>query len=193
MVDESKFLIGGDELFHHPRFIKHYEFMLKQYVPNNKPVAFFLSCSKHKPFYKSPYRRVFNAMITKNLNIRDISHVYTVSEPAILVPEEFDDTDVSQYDFPPAAMQAEGKEIFIERLATVLPKHILAHEKIFYILPKHHRGIFEAALERITEINHHKKISKTLIASRIKYAPPLTYNLPKAKAIIAQTLDLHLE
>ncbi len=193
MEDENEYLIGGDELFHHPRFITHYEFMLKSYEPNNKPVAFFMSCSKHKPFYKSPYRRVFNAMIDKKLNIREISTIYTISEPAILIPEEFDDTNITKYDFPPAAMQAEGKRIFIERLATVLPKHLLAHKKIFYILPKHHRGIFEAALKKISEDTTQKKIDKTLIASRIKYAPPLTYNLPKAKAIIAQTLDLQIE
>lgn len=193
MVDENEYLIGGDELFHHPRFVKHYKFMLEQYIPNNKPIAFFMSCSKHKPFYKSPYRRVFNAMIDKKLNIRERSQIYTISEPAILIPEEFDDTDITKYDFPPVAMQAEGKKIFIERLATVLPKHLLAHEKIFYILPKHHRGIFEASLKIIAEDTAQEKINETLIASRIKYAPPLTYNLPKAKAIIAQTLDLQIE
>ncbi len=193
MVDESEYLIGGDELFHHTRFTKHFEFMLENYKPNNKPVAFFMSCSKHKPFYKSPYRRVFNAMIEKKLNIRKISQIYTVSEPAILIPEELDDTNITRYDFPPAAMQTEGRRIFIERLAAVLPKHLLAHEKIFYILPKHHRGIFEASLKIIAEDTTTNTIDKTLIASRIKYAPPLTYNLPKAKAIIVQTLDLQIE
>lgn len=194
MVDENTYLIGGDELFHHPRFVKHYEYMLSEYSPNStKPIAFFMSCSKHKPFYKSPYRRVFNSMIKKNLNIREKSQIYTISEPAILVPEELDDTNITQYDFPPKNMLEEGKQIFIERLAKVLPKCLLAHEYIFYILPKHHRGIFEASLNKILENNINIKIDKTLIASRVKYAPPLTYNLPKAKAVIAQTLDISLD
>ena len=194
MDSENAFLIGGDELFDHPRFIRHYEFIRKDYSPDiSKPVAFFLSCSKHKPYYKSPYRRVFNSMISKNLNIREQVKIYTISEPAIVVPEELDDTAVTQYDFPPTNMQAKGKRIFIERLANVLPKFLLAHQHIFYILPKHHRGIFEASINKILENNINNKIDKTLIASRVKYAPPLTYNLPKAKVIIAQTLDILLD
>ena len=152
-----------------------------------------MSCSKHKPFYKSPYRRVFNSMIKKNLKIRENSQIYTISEPAILVPEELDDTNITQYDFPPANLQEEGRNIFIERLANVLPKYLLAHEQMFYVLPKHHRSIFEASINKILEDNINNKIDKTLIASRVKYAPPLTYNLPKAKVIIAQTLDIQLE
>ena len=194
MDDDNAFLVGGDELFDHPRFKNHYEFMRTKYTPDSsKPVAIFLSCSKHKPYYKSPYRRVFNSMLKKNLNIWDKIKIYTISEPAILVPEELDDTEVTKYDFPPANLQTNGKEIFIERLATILPKYIHAHETIFYILPKHHRSIFEASLNKIIEDKVDAKIDKTLIAAKITYAPPLTYNIPKAKTIIARTLKLKLE
>jgi predicted RNA-binding protein len=111
--DEVDFLIGGDELFHHPRFEKHYSFMKEDYSPpNDKPIAFFMSCSKHKPFYKSPYRRVFYAML-KKLQIKDISQIYTVSEPAILVPEELDGSPVSMYDFPPEHLGKKGRELFV--------------------------------------------------------------------------------
>ncbi|GAJ00818.1 unnamed protein product [marine sediment metagenome] len=59
MDTSDDFLIGGDELFQEPRFVKHYKFMIDDYIPNvEKPIAFFLSCSKHKPYNKSPYRRV---------------------------------------------------------------------------------------------------------------------------------------
>ena len=186
-IDEE-FLIGGDELFHNPRFVDHYEFIINDYIPRyEKPIAFFMSCSKHKPYYKSPYRRVFNSMLEKNLDIRDLSQIYTISEPAILVPEEFDDTLVTKYDFPPDKLGNEGKDIFINRLAIVLPKLIKAHKFIFYILPKHHRSIFETALE-IT-LSNDEQVNHMNSISRIVYAPPLTYNLPKARKIIEETLE----
>ncbi|MHA1211756.1 MAG: DUF5591 domain-containing protein [Candidatus Heimdallarchaeota archaeon] len=183
MHSSDEFLSGGDELFQVPRFVKHYHYMVEEYSTNSKPIAFFLSCSKHKPYYKSPYRRVLNAMIEKKIGIRENSHYYTISEPAILVPEEMDDTNITNYDFPPEKMQEKGKRIFIERLAKVLPKIISSHEFCFYILPKHHRAIFEQALAEIDD----KDILPEL-TSKVIYAPPLTYNLPKAKAIIEQTL-----
>jgi predicted RNA-binding protein len=146
MDSSDEFLIGGDELFNNPRFINHYKYMLEDYIPPiDKPIALFLSCSKHKPYYKSPYRRVFNAMIEKKIGIKDLSQIYTISEPAILVPEELDDTSVTKYDFPPEKLQSKGKEIFIERLVEILPKILKSHKISFYILPKHHKVIFEDA------------------------------------------------
>ncbi|NHJ85514.1 MAG: hypothetical protein FK734_08630, partial [Asgard group archaeon] len=181
MDTQDDYLIGGDELFHVPRFVDHFNYMLQEYAPpKGKPIVFFLSCSKYKPYYKSPYRRVLNAMIEKSIGIREISHYYTISEPAVLIPEELDDTNITRYDFPPENMKAEGKQIFIERLSQVLPKIISAYEIGFYILPKHHRGIFEKALA--LSFKENKFISE--IAPKIIYAPPLTYNLPKAKEII---------
>ena len=189
MDTSDDFLIGGDELFHEPRFVKHYKFMIEDYIPNiEKPIAFFLSCSKHKPYNKSPYRRVFHAMLNKKLSIRDLSQIYTVSEPAIIVPEEFDDTNITKYDFPPNEMKDEGRSIFIERLSVVLPKLILAHKYSFYVLPKHHRKIFEQALENILQNRKQSKLSEKLLSSKVKYAPPLTYNLPKVREIVETTL-----
>ncbi|MHA1639263.1 MAG: hypothetical protein ACTSUA_08560, partial [Candidatus Heimdallarchaeota archaeon] len=73
MDSGDELLIGGDELFFTERFIAHYNFMLEDYVPNyDKPIAFFLSCSKHKPYNRSPYRRVLNAMLEKKIGIRDL-------------------------------------------------------------------------------------------------------------------------
>jgi predicted RNA-binding protein len=186
--DEVDFLIGGDELFHHPRFEKHYSFMKEDYSPpNDKPIAFFMSCSKHKPFYKSPYRRVFYAML-KKLQIKDISQIYTVSEPAILVPEELDGSPVSMYDFPPEHLGKKGRELFVDRLATLLPKIFEEHKLSFYVLPKHHRAIFEDSLAFIsatnTDINTHDKIT----SNSIIYAPPVIYNIPKARAIIEKNI-----
>ncbi|MBN1328263.1 MAG: DUF5591 domain-containing protein [Candidatus Heimdallarchaeota archaeon] len=184
MDAQDEYLVGGDELFHVPRFVNHFNYMLQDYnPPTKKPIAFFLSCSKYKPYYKSPYRRVLNAMIEKSLGIRNLSHYYTISEPAILVPEELDDTNVTKYDFPPENMKDEGKQIFIERLSQVLPRIIAAYEIVFYILPKHHREIFEKALILSAESN-----LKSEIVSKVVYAPPLTYNLPKTKEIIFQVL-----
>ena len=189
MDTSDDFLIGGDELFQEPRFVKHYEFMINDYIPNvEKPIAFFLSCSKHKPYNKSPYRRVFHAMLNKKLSIRDLSQIYTVSEPAIIVPEEFDDTNITKYDFPPDEMKEEGRSIFIERLAVVLPKLIHAHKYSFYVLPKHHRKIFEQALEKIIQNKKESKLSEKLLSSKVKYAPPVTYNLPKVREIVKTTL-----
>ncbi len=189
MDTSDDFLIGGDELFQEPRFVKHYEFMINDYIPNvEKPIAFFLSCSKHKPYNKSPYRRVFHAMLNKKLSIRDLSQIYTVSEPAIIVPEEFDDTNITKYDFPPDEMKEEGRSIFIERLAVVLPKLIHAHKYSFYVLPKHHRKIFEQALENIIQNKKQSKLSEKLLSSKVKYAPPVTYNLPKVREIVETTL-----
>ena len=190
MNDDSEFLIGGDELFFVSRFEDHFKFMVNDYIPNTaKPIAIFMSCSKHKPFYKSPYRRVFYAMLNKNLQIRDISQIYTISEPAIIVPEELDDTNVSKYDFPPDQMKEKGRKVFIERLTEVLPKLILAHKVSFYVLPKHHRGIFEKALEKIVEKHPRNKTLIEKIAVNVKYLPPLTYNIPKAKEGIKQYLE----
>ena len=189
MESRDDFLVGGDELFHAPRFIEHYNFMLKEYIPNiEKPIAFFLSCSKHKPYYKSPYRRVFYAMLDSKLEIRDISQIYTVSEPAIVVPEEFDDTEVTKYEFPPSKMKKEGRDIFITRLSSILPKLIKAHKYSFYILPKHHRSIFEKAIYKIKQNEKNKLFNTKDLLSRVIYAPPLTYNLPKTRAIIENTL-----
>ena len=191
MESLDEFLIGGDELFQAPRFINHYNFMLNEYIPRiEKPIAFFLGCSKHKPYYKSPYRRVFYAMLDSKLKIRDISQIYTISEPAIVVPEEFDGTAVTKYEFPPSKMQKKGRDIFIRRLTNVLPKLIKAHKYSFYILPKHHRGIFEEALGKIFQNEESKQYNITELLSRLKYAPPLTYNLPKARVIIENTLKI---
>ncbi len=189
MDTSDDFLIGGDELFQEPRFVKHYKFMIDDYIPNvEKPIAFFLSCSKHKPYNKSPYRRVFHAMLNKKLSISDLSQIYTVSEPAIIVPEEFDDTNITKYDFPPNEMREEGRSIFIERLSIVLPKLILAHKYSFYVLPKHHRKIFEQALVNILQNEKQSKLTEKLLSSKVKYAPPLTYNLPKVREIVETTL-----
>ncbi|MBK5113628.1 MAG: DUF5591 domain-containing protein [Candidatus Heimdallarchaeota archaeon] len=190
MDSSEDFLIGGDELFQEPRFVKHYNFMIEDYIPNiEKPIAFFLSCSKHKPYNKSPYRRVFHAMLAKKLSLRDLSQIYTVSEPAIIVPEELDDTNITKYDFPPDKMKEEGRSIFIERLAFLLPKLIHAHKYSFYILPKHHRGIFEQALKIISLNKKQSKLSEKMLSSKVKYAPPLTYNLPKVREIVKTTLN----
>ncbi|NPE08182.1 MAG: DUF5591 domain-containing protein [Asgard group archaeon] len=189
MNTSDDFLIGGDELFQEPRFVKHYRFMIDDYIPNvEKPIAFFLSCSKHKPYNKSPYRRVFHAMLNKKLSIKDLSQIYTVSEPAIIIPEEFDDTNITKYDFPPNEMKKEGRSIFIERLSVILPKLIHAHKYSFYVLPKHHRKIFEQALEKIQQNKKQSKLSEKLLSSKVKYAPPLTYNLPKVREIVETTL-----
>ena len=189
MDTSDDFLTGGDELFQEPRFVKHYKFMIDDYIPNiEKPIAFFLSCSKHKPYNKSPYRRVFHAMLNKKLSIRDLSQIYTVSEPAIIVPEEFDDTNITKYDFPPDEMKEEGRNIFIERLSLILPKLIHAHKYSFYVLPKHHRKIFEQALENIQQNKKQSKLSEILLSSKVKYAPPVTYNLPKVREIVETTL-----
>ncbi|NHJ33602.1 MAG: hypothetical protein FK732_12145 [Asgard group archaeon] len=185
----NDFLVGGDELFQEPRFVKHYNFMIEDYIPNfEKPIAFFLSCSKHKPYNKSPYRRVFHAMLKKKLSIRDLSQIYTVSEPAIIVPEELDDTNITRYEFPPNEMKEEGRIIFIDRLSILLPKLIHAHKYSFYILPKHHRGIFEQALKIILKNKKESKLTEKKLSSKVKYAPPLTYNLPKVKEIVETTL-----
>ena len=189
MDASDDFLIGGDELFQEPRFVKHYKFMIEDYIPNvEKPIAFFLSCSKHKPYNKSPYRRVFHAMLNKKLSIRDLSQIYTVSEPAIIVPEELDDTNITKYDFPPNEMKEEGRNIFIERLSILLPKLIQAHKYSFYILPKHHRGIFEQALKNIIQNKKQSKLTENMLSSKVKYAPPVTYNLPKVREIVERTL-----
>lgn len=190
MTDEIEFLTGGDELFNEPRFVDHYSFMRDSYIPRiDKPIAFFLSCSKHKPYSKSPYRRVFYAMLEKKIGIKKISQIYTVSEPAIIVPEELEETNITHYDFPPQNLQDKGKEIFIQRLSEVLPKLIQAHKFSFYILPKHHRTIFELALSKISNNNVLRTSDKIHIPSRVKYAPPLTYNLPKARKIITEVLE----
>jgi len=189
MEVSDDFLIGGDELFHEPRFVNHYTFMINDYIPNiEKPIAFFLSCSKHKPYNKSPYRRVFHAMLNKKLALRDLSQIYTVSEPAIIVPEELDDTNITKYEFPPNKLKEKGRIIFIERLSILLPKLIHAHKYSFYILPKHHREIFEKALKIIVENENKSKLTEKLLSSKVKYAPPLTYNLPKVREIVEITL-----
>ena len=190
MTDDNEgILIGGDELFDTKRYYKHYLFMLNKYVPHyEKPISFFLSCSKYKPFYLSPYRRLFTSMLSKKIGIREISQIYTVSEPAIIIPEELDDTIITNYDFPPENLKEYGKNIFIKRLSKVLPKLFNAHQINFYVLPKHHREIFESAVEEILQNEDINNVDKILISSKIKYAPPVTYNLPKTKEIIIETL-----
>jgi predicted RNA-binding protein len=182
-------LTGGDELFQEPRFLDHYQFMLKEYEPRReRPIAFFMSCSKHKPFYTSPYRRIFKSMLKKKLAIRRESQIYTVSEPAIIVPEELDGTAVSYYDFPPEKLQQEGKKIFIRRLTAILPKLLKNHRYSFYVLPKHHRVIFETALQKVYQQHEGNGITRESFASRIIYVPPVIYNLPKVRTIIRETL-----
>lgn len=186
--NDNEFLIGGDELFENVRFVNHYNFMLKNYQPNtDRPIAFFLSCSKHKPFYKSPYRRVFFSMLRKKLAIRQLSQIYTISEPAIIVPEELEDTDITKYDFPPERLQQKGRTIFIHRLSKLLPKLLKAHLQSFYVLPKHHRGIFETAMKEIYQ-NPDNGITNENFAQKITYAPPVIYNLPKVRKIIRKKL-----
>ncbi|MEA2069793.1 MAG: DUF5591 domain-containing protein [Asgard group archaeon] len=191
MSQDSDFLVGGDELFHNKRFVEHYQFMKKEYIPRiSRPIAFFMSCSKHKPFYTSPYRRVFNSMLEKKLSIKTLTQIYTISEPAIVVPEELDGTPIVHYDFPPSNLGEEGRQIFVNRLSKILPKLLESHRYCFYVLPKHHRKIFENTLDKIENI--YKKQNKDFkkLEQKISYAPPVIYNLPKVREVIRRKIDL---
>lgn len=179
MADMStKILTGGNILFFHKRFINHYNYLLDQYEPPRKlPFAFYLSCSKYKPYYKSPYHRIFRGSLKKRLGIESLYQKYTVSEPAIIVPRELEDSSVTQYDFPPEQLGDEGQRIFIERLANVLKRLTSKHQFHFYLLPKHHRRIFEEAIQ-LADLN----------GTTFTYAPPGIFNLPKVRKLVREAV-----
>ncbi|ARM74957.1 DUF5591 domain-containing protein [Acidianus manzaensis] len=138
----------GEDPFKHPVVQKWHEYFLENWF-SNKRIAFLLPCTSIKPYNRSATHKLAYS-IAKNI---DYIQFYSVSEPMLLVPREYENCyPFNSYDYPPSMMTKEEKEEFINLLARAL-KHIFPmHEKIIAVLPKHHLEITQKASE-ISNVN----------------------------------------
>lgn len=135
----------GLDLFKHPMVEKWHQFFLSNYK-SNRPLALLLPCTSIKPYNRSATHRLAYSII-KKAGVEDFIQVYSVSEPMLLVPREFEDCyPFNSYEYSPKVMSKEEKEEFIDLLRQPLHKIIETHNVIVGVLPKHHYSIVSRSL-----------------------------------------------
>ncbi|RLE80635.1 MAG: hypothetical protein DRJ51_05455 [Thermoprotei archaeon] len=141
-------VIKGTRLFQN-RIVRVYQrYLMECWSPSEySRVALFTPCSKVKPVPRSFINLKIDAMLAKEgFNVDR----YIVSEPLILIPYKYAYMfPAAHYDYPPPLLEPDEREIFVNMLAEILRVRVSrAYENIVYFLTKHHRKIFEDALEK---------------------------------------------
>ncbi len=130
----------GVNPFNHPAVKKWHEQLLTTWY-SDAPVALLLPCTAKKPYGQSPTHKIAYAIAN-----RGHVQVYSVSEPMLLVPREFETQyPFNNYDYPPKLMTKEEREEFIYLLSEAIKKVAEMHKVIIAVLPSHHRSIFQDA------------------------------------------------
>ncbi|MBB5253580.1 DUF5591 domain-containing protein [Sulfurisphaera ohwakuensis] len=139
----------GEDPFKHPVVRKWYEILLSEWK-STKPYAILLPCTSIKPYHLSRTHKLAYAIMR---GFEEKVQFYSVSEPMLLVPREYEDCyPFNSYDYPPSMMTKEEREEFVELLAKVLINVRNMHSYIIGILPKHHYSVVKEASE-ISGIN----------------------------------------
>lgn len=133
----------GLDPFKHPVVQTWHKYFLDNWR-SSKEVAFLLPCTSIKPYYKSATHRLAYSIA------RDVNSIqfYSVSEPMLLVPREYEDCyPFNSYDYPPSKMTEEEKEEFVILLSKALAHISKMHTRIVGVLPAHHYRIVKKASE----------------------------------------------
>ncbi len=157
----------GLDLFKHPIVRKWYDFFLNNWN-SNKRIAFLLPCTSVKPYNRSPTHKLAYSVAKE----KDYIQFYSVSEPMLLVPREYEECyPFNSYDYPPSMMTEEEKQEFIDLLSIMLKKISSQHERIVAVLPKHHYNIVSKASEKANikiELHPYGRLSFRTISSVLK-------------------------
>ncbi|BFH72337.1 DUF5591 domain-containing protein [Sulfurisphaera javensis] len=136
----------GEDPFKHPVVRKWHEILLNEWK-SEKEYAILLPCTSVKPYYLSATHKLAYSIMK---GFEDKIQFYSVSEPMLLVPREYEDCyPFNSYDYPPSKMTMEEKEEFVELLSKALLKVSKMHSHIVAILPKHHYQIVKRASELV--------------------------------------------
>lgn len=156
----------GKDPFKHPVVREWYQFFLRNWK-SDKEIAFLLPCTSVKPYNKSPTHKIAYS-IAKNLNLQ----FYSVSEPMLLVPREYENCyPFNSYDYPPNMMTEEEKQEFIDLLSIALQKIAEFHNRIIAVLPKHHYNIVEKAEKKASikiELHPYGKLAFKTISDTLR-------------------------
>lgn len=134
----------GVDLFKNPIVRKWYDFFIENWQ-SKKEIAFLLPCTSIKPYNRSPTHKLAYS-IAKG---KDYIQFYSVSEPMLLVPREYEECyPFNSYDYPPSMMTEEEKKEFVDLLSIMLRKISSQHERIIAVLPRHHYNIVSRASEK---------------------------------------------
>lgn len=135
-------------LFSHPHIRLWHRFLLEVFDSRvlGKSYALILPCSRVKPYRISRLHNQLEHLLDR-YGLDNSIQRYIVSEPMVLVPRELDIYyPFANYDYPPEELTERDREIFIELLASTLPK-LKNHRGILAVLPKHHKNILITALK----------------------------------------------
>lgn len=133
----------GLRAIQHPEITKNWERSLRVKPKNKKAVL--VPCAGTKPFPDAPSHKhgYMKALDGKKLD------VYVVSEPLGVVPYEWSrDYPQESYDFPPAHLQGQARDLLVDRIAAWFDRVAPKYEKVYLALPAHHRRLALHALEQ---------------------------------------------
>ncbi len=146
MVDNTKTLSGGDDLFFHPDVISFYSSVIKEWE-SKKEVALLLGCTKHKPYSHSFMHKKVIGMLNE-YNLTSMVQEYIIGEPLVVVPREWETRyPAAHYDFPPNEMTEKGRKVFTRRLNQFFRKAIKMHNVFIVFAPNHHKKIILDAID----------------------------------------------
>lgn len=132
----------GEDPFKHPVVKQWHEILLNEWK-SNKQYAVLLPCTSVKPYHLSPTHKIAYSIMR---GYEELVQFYSVSEPMLLVPKEYEDCyPFNSYDYPPSLMTKEEKEEFVELLSKALLRISTMHRAIVGVLPKHHYEITKRA------------------------------------------------
>ncbi|AWR96476.1 hypothetical protein DFR86_02190 [Acidianus sulfidivorans JP7] len=133
----------GEDPFKYAVVTEWHKYFLENWF-SYKKIAFLLPCTSIKPYNRSATHKLAYS-IAKDV---DYIQFYSVSEPMLLVPKEYENCyPFNSYDYPPSMMTKEEKEEFITLLSKALIHISHMHERIVAVLPKHHLEIAQKASE----------------------------------------------
>jgi len=134
--------------FKHPDVILYHKYLLDFWQPKISDYSILMSCTKIKPYSKSVTHRMMINYINNLKKHNCLVELYSISEPMIIVPYEYEELyPLANYDFPPKLMEEWERELMARLLSKVLTKVIYhTRKEIIAVLPKHHRNILEKSL-----------------------------------------------
>lgn len=136
----------GEDPFKHPVVKKWHEILLNNWK-SEKEYAILLPCTSVKPYHLSPTHKIAYSVAK---GFEDKIQFYSVSEPMLLVPREYEDCyPFNSYDYPPSKMTSEEREEFVELLGKAFIKVSTMHSRLVAILPKHHFQIAKKASDEV--------------------------------------------
>lgn len=159
--------VEGVDPFKHPVVQAWHKYFLENWK-SDKEIAFLLPCTSIKPYYKSATHRLAYSIA------RDVNSIqfYSVSEPMLLVPREYEDCyPFNSYDYPPSKMTKEEREEFVILLSRALAHISRMHKRIVAVLPSHHYNIVKASAEMAginVELHPYGRLAFKTIAEALK-------------------------